>query len=667
MNKISKLFLGVAALGLAACSSDEPAVNGSVEVPATGDVAYLNVRITSADGLGSKAAGQDANNDDYIYGDEDENVVKNAHFYFYDAKGNFVTHSDSWTNGTTGTDENVELIGDNTVVLTGLTGKNYPTWVVTILNKPSDTDGFVEPTAGSTIEDLRKQVLNSWSNGASEGKFVMTTSSYFGDENKDTENGGWKYFATKLTASNFKQETPDKEDFTKEERVEIFVERLAARVQVTVASMSNKKKTITADDSKTRTLYELPVTVAGDPNPDLGGTGAGTAATKVYVEIIGWDLNATAQKTNLIKDLSDWTDATTFGTAAKWDIPAMGETTSWNHPAYHRSYWGKSWAYGKSGDALAGMLNVSNKTWEQLTQKVGDQIYNGTRVYCNELTNTPDNYTVSGNSNVNDVLPNRTTSVMLAARACDENGDYLQIVNYLGINYLWDNFIQKVFEVANPTIYYTREELKDTNGNVVYDPTDGTTPLYKYTTIQPKDAEVVDYTDGGTGAVKVQLKEGVVAYTIEKGETVTITTPVEDEEHIGETTTTVTKYTATVATSNANVRLSTATNTASTLAIAYKDGAMYYPIPLEHLNNPTDANSTTVVEGQYGIVRNHVYNLSITKIKSLGNGVFKPETVQDEGTKAEVLDPKDPKKPTYYVESFINVLSWKVVSQEEEI
>lgn len=644
MNKISKLFLGVAALGVAACSSDEPAVNGPGEVPATGDVAYLNVRITSADGAASKAAGDintGTTEDDYIYGDEGEEVIKNAHFFFYDNNGNFVTKSDSWVKKQDGTDENVEIIGDNTVILTGLTGKNYPTWVVTILNIPENF------TPGNTLAEMQQKVIDSYKNDA--GNFIMTTSSYFGDDNKDAVNNDWKYFATRLNSNNFYQETPDKVDFKPEDRVEIYVERLAVRVQVDVKGIANKS--LKLEDG--RVLYELPVTVAGETNPDLGGSGAGTAATKVYVELVGWDLNATAKRTNLFKNLEGWNDETVIGAGGTWDIPAMGATPSWNHPDYHRSYWGKAFTYGKAEAALAAELNVSNKTYTDLKQKVGTDIFNGTRVYCHENTNEVANITTDGN-----ILNNRATSVLLAARACDEKGEYLQIVSYLGINFLRPNFITKVFELTAPTQYYTRKELKDVNGDLVKD-AEGN-QLYTYTGIQPDDAEVVDDTDNGTGAVKVALKEGVVAYTLSEPTEVTVTY----ETAEGTVTQTIKKYTATVATSAANILLATATNGASNKAVAYTDGAMYYPIALEHLNNP-DEGTTGIIEGQYGVVRNHIYNLRIKRIKTLGNGVFKPETVGDD--KAEILDPKDPKNPTYYVESFINVLSWKIVSQEEEI
>ncbi|MDE5661432.1 MAG: Mfa1 fimbrilin C-terminal domain-containing protein, partial [Muribaculaceae bacterium] len=97
-------------------------------------------------------------------------------------------------------------------------------------------------------------------------------------------------------------------------------------------------------------------------------------------------------------------------------------------------------------------------------------------------------------------------------------------------------------------------------------------------------------------------------------------------------------------------------------AIAYNNGAMVYPIPLEHLNNPKGEDA---VEGQWGVVRNHSYRVNVTKLVTLGNGVFRPEQVGDD--EAEIIDPEKPKTPTYYVESKINILSWKIVSQDVEI
>jgi len=46
--------------------------------------------------------------------------------------------------------------------------------------------------------------------------------------------------------------------------------------------------------------------------------------------------------------------------------------------------------------------------------------------------------------------------------------------------------------------------------------------------------------------------------------------------------------------------------------------------------------------------------------------VFVPKKVNPDD-EIENLEPDTPKDPTYYVESAINILSWKVVSQEVEI
>ena len=207
MNIYSKLLLGAAALSFAACSSEEPLGNGEDQpqttIKPTGDIAYLNVRLQAADnGLGGRADGG------YEYGSADENAVADAYFYFYDENGQFVLESNSWLGGNANSadpTENVEIFGKNTVVLTGLTGKGYPSWVVTMLNRP---EGF---TPARTLDGMADLYRASYDNG--DGNFVMTTSSYFGDDNKN--GSSWNYFATKLEPENFLQEAPTKDYYEK--------------------------------------------------------------------------------------------------------------------------------------------------------------------------------------------------------------------------------------------------------------------------------------------------------------------------------------------------------------------------------------------------------------------------------------------------------------------
>ena len=91
----------------------------------------------------------------------------------------------------------------------------------------------------------------------------------------------------------------------------------------------------------------------------------------------------------------------------------------------------------------------------------------------------------------------------------------------------------------------------------------------------------------------------------------------------------------------------------------YKDGEMYYNIPIEHLRGGkyTDENYE-LKEGDYGVVRNHYYIITINSIKNLGKAVNDPD---------EVIVPNDEDSKSYYVAAKINVLSWKVVKQSVDL
>lgn len=643
MKRQLKLFSILFAAGafMVSCSSDEPVITeGGDNNVAKGDVAYLKISIKSVPedpAMGSRAESSetvDGTNKEYIYGDESEHTVNNAYFYFYDADGNFVTEANRWTGGADGTEENVEYLGNNTVILEHLTGKNYPKWVVTILNRP---DGF---QYGETLDAMGEIVLNSGQNA--DGTFIMTTSSYFGTDNKDNNGTTWRYFATQLKDENFLQQLPDKETFDENNRVQIYVERLAARVGIHLAATNEKIAEKYVENGQKYDIYRVDATVGGNDNPSTGDDLGGAAATKLYVAITGWQLTTTAKQTNLVKDLSGWTDATTFTT-----------TWAWNKADYHRSFWGKSTTYGLSGNDLTAKLNVGDKTYSKLDKKVSDKVFTGDRVYCNENTNAIANVTSNNSVEVTTIDPTKTTSVLLRAVVCDENGTPVQLVNYLGVNYRKDSFIAKAFKNSGADIYYTRTPDAD-------EPTfaDGT-PNYVYTPITPASVKVVsNHAEQGTGAVKLAIADEDIEYfTVNGTESYVWTDPTDENRKV-----TITKPKATPAAVTAiNEKLASATAGASNKAVAYTDGASYYPIAIEHLNKPT---GSTMIEGQYGVVRNHIYTINITKIKTLGEGVYAPRP--GVGGEEEAIIPPV-KDPIYYVESAINILSWKVVKQNVEI
>jgi hypothetical protein len=80
----------------------------------------------------------------------------------------------------------------------------------------------------------------------------------------------------------------------------------------------------------------------------------------------------------------------------------------------------------------------------------------------------------------------------------------------------------------------------------------------------------------------------------------------------------------------------------------FKDGLMYYAIPLEHFGT---------TEGKYGTVRNNLYSVEIGKIKSVGHGIHDED---------EPIVPGDRKEP-FFVAAKVNILSWQMVSQKADL
>lgn len=81
----------------------------------------------------------------------------------------------------------------------------------------------------------------------------------------------------------------------------------------------------------------------------------------------------------------------------------------------------------------------------------------------------------------------------------------------------------------------------------------------------------------------------------------------------------------------------------------------YYPVLIQHLAYDSDDKTNNV--GEYGIVRNHIYEITINKIEKLGIGVFNP---------GEDIIP-EPAPNIKYLAAKIRILSWKVVKQSVDL
>ena len=97
----------------------------------------------------------------------------------------------------------------------------------------------------------------------------------------------------------------------------------------------------------------------------------------------------------------------------------------------------------------------------------------------------------------------------------------------------------------------------------------------------------------------------------------------------------------TITATDANTALGTET------AQVRKDGMTYYYMPISHLGS-----DNTIAK--YGIVRNHLYDINVTDMSGFGSPVNDP---------TEIIIPTVPVENKSYVAAKINVLQWRVVSQ----
>lgn len=88
-------------------------------------------------------------------------------------------------------------------------------------------------------------------------------------------------------------------------------------------------------------------------------------------------------------------------------------------------------------------------------------------------------------------------------------------------------------------------------------------------------------------------------------------------------------------------------NIAKKELVCFKNGMCYYQVPIKH--------NQTAEDVAYGTVRNHIYELTLSKIAKIGNPVFNPE-------EKLVLIPGEEKN--YYVSAELKVLKWRVVTQD---
>lgn len=585
-TKLSSVLASALMLTVASCSSSDDITGGNGSGNAEGTTSYIAINLNS---VGNAPTSRAYNQGEGTYddGEKKENNITKVRFYFYNADGTSYTLQSAGENGEKPSknyiDYQVKLGGENhdntvsgtTSAVLVLNGESNvaPAAMLTVVNpdvNPEMLDGATANRWSTMRTELKGKKFNDPTNG-----FMMSNSTY--------EDGGKDLCTTQLTGKTFSSAAD-----AKNSPVDVFVERVNAKVKTTVGDANFVKVTTDVElggvNFKGKYKTKDPVGKLATIQPD--GT---TKETDVYAYIDAWGLGDEDGQAMLYKqiDVQNWTDAT-LGFSAN---------NPWSVAAYHRSFWGKSVAFGGTTSSNTPV----NHPYKDIKTDLGTALYT--------LPNTPTSY----GEEYTDPMKSKFTKIMVAARLAYTDGGKVQpaeICTYKGQKFLGKDNVKKVIARELRTYY-----KKTTSGSVD-----------TYTTIEASD---IDFSSKVTSGLKLQnyqvvadLRSGLTELFLKKGGSY---------EPVAVATVKAEMQQAPVDISNG--------------------GRTYYYTPIKHLGKEN-------YPAEYGVVRNHSYQVEITSIKGFGTPVYNPDT--------EII-PVLPSNDLTYLAAKISVLSWRVVSKKVDL
>lgn len=282
-----------------------------------------------------------------------------------------------------------------------------------------------------------------------------------------------------------------------------------------------------------------------------------------------------------------------------WTDATLGfsATNPWSVAAYHRCFWGKSVAFGGTPSN-----SPVNHPYKEIKAELGTALYT--------LPNTPTTYEEGA---FTDPMKSYLTKIMVAARlAYTDGGKVLpaEICTYKGQKFLGKDNVKKVIARELRTYFKkTTSAAGDT-----------------YTQIETSD---IDFSSKVTSGLKLQnyqvvadLKSGLTDLYQKKGGSY-----------------------VPVAVATVRAEMQQAPVDISNV------GRTYYYTPIKHLGKEN-------TPAEYGVVRNHSYQVEISSIKGFGTPVYNPDTE---------ITPVLPSDDKTYLAAKISVLSWRVVSKKVDL
>lgn len=661
MKKINYYLgaLALASLSLGACSSDKLAgeePNGPDTK--TERTVYVNIAV-HGDAAGSRASASNGNPEDNAtdFGDPvgNEGKVNSCYLVFYDGTGNVVGEiaqvngsfeSVAVGNGT------VESRLQKVVPVTLQAGQENPTQVMCYIN-PANPSDLQNPLA--TVQTITRDAVTI--PGTDGNLFPMSNSVYY-----DATNG--LKMAVKIPAESvFTTQEAAQAALTATNPtniIDIYVERYAAKL--TMQGIATPTEYITATTS----------------DAALG------AATEVEVElnftVDGWALNGEAKNTFAVKSFRE---ASTDGqilpnnytfTGLNAEINPNGGDWTWNNANFHRSYWACSPVYFQA--EYPEVLSDYDPTVMNQTFLSYNDVINGKGFKADDTAPHYFKETTVGTHGLQSANPNAAVASVIIV------GHYSVTVN--GTPTPEPTFYTYVRGTnGNPTVYF------EGTGNDAASTVAGglsmqkrflwqTTVLYKNTAAEGAapnyvrmSAGVLDDLHAMVGATRIKRPtDAVLGETKMASRALTLQLTGDNLTGIFINDNGTPKQIVADNTENfdeaTQVKLTRANqilwqNVGS--CNKYEAGAGFFKIPVKHLgyyrqsNNTTAATNAATIEvadasvGDFGMVRNHSYQINVTKIEGLAEGI---------GDKANpIIPPADTKD--VYMAYRINVLRWAIV------
>lgn len=380
--------------------------------------------------------------------------------------------------------------------------------------------------------------------------------------------------------------------------VDIYVERVNAKVNAKIdADYVRTNETEKAWSKNAEGKYQINV-----GNIDVTTYAANTNATPttqtypVYAVVQGWQVADANGKAEVCKQIN-----------TAWYAGELG-ISPWTTSDYHRCFWSKSVPFNFG--AQGGVNHPVNPKFENIKLSLSGD-FSTTPVYT--LPNTPTEVIANPTTSLNTL-----TKLIVAAKLVylDKDGKYkpAQVCQYRGLTYLGEEAVKK--QIVGGFAKYFKKTT--TESGDVYKSIEASDIAFKTVVPgSPESSEVKNY------EVVATLASTVSDLYVKNGDAWTIA-PKDDVN-------------AALAKETAQVRST--------------DGATYYYTPIKHLGEAGKL-------GEYGIVRNHSYQVTIQNIKGFGTPVYDPN---------KEIDPMIPSDENTYLAASIKVLSWRVVSSTVDL